>query len=166
MINKNLAILLGVGAGLLIARMLKSKNIIIKGSYNVPPGTPYPADALHSFERRKLDGFGGRMLTKIREQLNKLQSKGINPEVKKIDIQVDSKKMKVDWTAEIGKSTDGKAYLGIMSFGSAGKGADQRALDQFNDMKTRTGGKNFQLIKDFTNKDDIYIRQFFYKYEI
>ena len=163
---KNTAILLGIGLGLIIVRMLKPKNKIIKVSYSVPPGTPNPADALHSFERRKSDGFGGKMLSKIREELNKMFIKGIKPEVKNIDIQVNSKTLTVNWSAEIGPSTDGKAYLGIMSFGSAGTGADERAKGQFEGMKKRTGGKNFQLVKDFINKEGIYIRQYFYKYEL
>lgn len=160
------AIFLGIGLGLLIVRMLRPKNKIIKGSYSVPPGTPNPADALHSFERRKSDGFGGKMLTKIREELTKQSSKGINPEVKNINIQVDSKNLTVNWSAEIGPSTDGKAYLGIMSFGSAGAGADERAKGQFEGMKASTKGKNYKLVKDFQNKGGIYIRQYFYKYEI
>lgn len=159
------AILLGIGLGILIVKMLQPKNKIIKGNYSVPPGTPNPVDALHSFESRKSDGFGGKMLTQIRQELQKMFIRGIKPEVKNIDIKVDSNNMSVNWSAEIGPSTDGKAYLGLMSFGSAGAGADERAKGQFEGMKARTGGKNFQLVKDFQNKNGIYIRQYFYKFE-
>lgn len=161
-----LGIFFGISLGILIARMLKPTTKVITGSYVVPDNVPNKADALHSFERRKLDGFGGRMLTKIRAELNKMYKQGIKPEVKSIDIQIDSNKLKVNWSATIGHSTDGKAYLGLMSFGSAGNNADERAKAQFQSMKEKTGGKNFQLIKDFINKDGIYIRQFFYKYEL
>lgn len=47
------------------------EEVIIKGEYIVPKGTPNMLDALHSFERRKSDGFGGRMSTKIKEALEK-----------------------------------------------------------------------------------------------
>ena len=53
---------------LLVKRRKKKKMVIVKGEYVVPKGTPNMADALHSFERRKSDGFGGRMTTKIKEQ--------------------------------------------------------------------------------------------------
>jgi len=98
--------------------------VIVKGSYTVPKGTPNMADALHSFERRKSDGFGGRMTTKIKEALVKMYEQGVNPDVTDIKITVDSVNYKVDWEATVQPSTDGKAYTGLMTCGSAGTGAD------------------------------------------
>lgn len=143
----------------------KLKTITIKDSYTVPPGTPNMADALHAFERRKSDGFGGRMSTKINEALRKMHSEGINPDIYELKVNVDSKKYKVDWEATLGPSKDGKAYVGMSTVGSAGGGADARALSQIENMKTwAKGAKDYTLVLDFVNPQGIYIRQYFYKY--
>ena len=52
-----------------VNKKIMSEGLIVKGEYVVPKGTPNMGDALHSFERRKSDGFGGRMSTKIKEAL-------------------------------------------------------------------------------------------------
>jgi hypothetical protein len=169
--RKKIYILAGVGVAvlgtlitLLIIRKRKRKKVIIKGEYIVPKGTPNMADALHSFERRKSDGFGGRMSTKIKEALLEMYKKGINPDVTDLKVNVDSKKYKVTWEATIEPSKDGKAYTGFMTYGSAGGGADSRAKGQEAGMKERIGGKNYELVLDFKNPTGIYIRQFFHKY--
>ena len=46
-----------------------SLPIVVSGSYTAPKGD---ADALHSFERRKSDGFGGRMTSKVDEKLKEV----------------------------------------------------------------------------------------------
>ena len=143
---------------------IMSEGLIVKGEYVVPKGTPNMGDALHSFERRKSDGFGGRMSTKIKEALVDLYKKGINPDVTDLKINIDSKNYKVTWEATIKPSTDGKAYTGFMTFGSAGSGADKRAIGQEERMKKIIGGKDYKLVLDFKNPTGIYIRQFFYKY--
>jgi hypothetical protein len=143
---------------------IMSEGLIIKGEYVVPKGTPNMGDALHSFERRKSDGFGGRMSTKIKEALVDLYKKGINPDVTDLKINIDSKNYKVTWEATIKPSTDGKAYTGFMTYGSAGSGADKRAIGQEERMKKIIGGKDYKLVLDFKNPTGIYIRQFFYKY--
>ena len=141
------------------------KPVTIKGSYTVPPGTPNMADALHSFEKRKSDGFGGRMTTQIREKMREMYKSGVNPDVTDIKINVDSSKYKVDWEATIQPSKDGKAYVGISTVGSAGGGADARAISQIGAMKNWvTGAQDYTLALDFKNPKGIYIRQFFYKY--
>jgi len=143
----------------------KMKPIIIKGSYVVPKGTPNMADALHSFEKRKSDGFGGRMSTQIKAKLMELYKSGINPDVTDIKINVDSVNYKVDWEATIEPSKDGKAYIGISTIGSAGGGADARAKSQIEAMKKWvTGASDYSLVKDFVNPKGVYIRQYFYKY--
>ena len=140
-------------------------KILIRGTYTVPPGTKERADALHSFERRNSDGFGGKMSTKISEQLKILYNKKINPDVLSLKIEVNSTEYKVDWEAIVGPSNDGKAYLGISTVGSAGGGADARALSQVPSMKKWvSGAKDYTLILDFKNPTGVYIRQYFYKY--
>ena len=170
--KKQIYILVGI-SGLAITTLLviyllkrrnKKKMIIVKGDYIVPKGTPNMVDALHSFERRKSDGFGGRMSTKIKEALKEMYDNGINPDITDLKINVDSKNYKVTWEAKIEPSKDGKAYTGIMTFGSAGDGADTRAKSQESSMKEKVGGENYQLVLDFKNPTGIYIRQFFYKY--
>ena len=142
----------------------RHQSILVKGEYSVPENTPNRADALHSFESRKSDGFGGKMSTKINEQMRKLYKRGVNPDVSDIKIDVDSVNYKVKWSARVHPSKDGKAYIGMTTFGSTGSNADSRAIAQFNDMKKRVGGSDHTLVLDFKNPKGNYIRQFFYKY--
>lgn len=148
----------------LVTRFNKKKTILVEGEYIVPENIPNRADALHSFESRKSDGFGGKMSTKIKEAMGKLYRKGINPDVSDIKIDIDSVNYKVKWSAKVHESKDGKAYIGITTFGSAGSDADSRAIGQFEGVKQRVGGKDYKLVLDFKNPKGIYIRQFFYKY--
>ena len=146
---------------------LKMANFIVKGSYQVPANAKNREDALHSFERRKSDGFGGGMSTKIKEALRDLYKKGVNPDVTEIKINVDTKNYKVDWEAKIEPSKDGKAYVGLSTVGSAGVGADSRALNQIEPMKKWSdGAKDYTVVLDFKNPKGLYIRQFFYKYTL
>jgi hypothetical protein len=154
-----------VGVALVIRRFRrKTKGVLVQGEYSVPANTPNRADALHSFESRKSDGFGGKMSTKINEQMRKLYKKGINPDVSDVKIDIDSVNYKVKWSAKVSESKDGKAYIGITTFGSAGSNADSRARGQFEATKQRVGGSDYTLVLDFKNPSGIYIRQFFYKY--
>ena len=159
-----------------------SLPIKISGEYTVPNSAPNKGDALHSFNRRISDGFGGYMLTgnppskwsqyikfnqgkSINQALEELWNEGINPDITNLKIQVDSKTYTVKWSATIDESDDGNAYIGVSSVGSAGGSADSRAQGQIEGMKRRvTGGKDFTLVLDFKNPTGIYIRQFFYKY--
>ena len=136
----------------------------VKGEYSVPENIPYRADALHSFESRKSDGFGGKMSTKINEAMMKLYKKGINPDVSDVKIDIDSVNYKVKWSAKVHESKDGKAYIGFVTRGSAGSDADARALGQITEMKQTTGGSDYKVVLDFKNPKGIYIRQLFYKY--
>jgi hypothetical protein len=143
----------------------KMDSFYVKGEYIVPEDIKNRADALHSFERRKSDGFGGYMSTKIKKALVDLYNKGINPDVSEIKINIDSKKYKVNWEAKIEPSKDGKAYVGISTVGSAGSGADERAKSQIESMKKwNAKAKDYTLVLDFKNPKGVYIRQYFYKW--
>jgi hypothetical protein len=143
-----------------------SLPIIVKGSYSAK-GQKNPGDALHSFEKRKSDGFGGRMSTKIKEKLLEVYKAGVNPDVKDIKINIDSKNLFVEWEATIDESKDGKAYMGISTVGSAGNNADRRAERQVKRMmKWVDKAEDYELVLDFKNPSGIYIRQFFYKYTL
>jgi hypothetical protein len=170
--KKQIYIVAGIGGAvvtalliiLLIKKRRKKMSVIVKGGYVVPKGTPNMGDALHSFESRKSDGFGGKMSTKIREALMKMYNDGINPEVTDLKVNVDSKKYEVTWEAKLEPSKDGKAYIGFVTRGSAGGGADARALSQIDKMKEQVGGEDYKIVLDFKNPTGIYIRQFFYTY--
>jgi len=154
-----------VGVGVFIYKNRRNRRyILVEGEYSVPNNIPNRADALHSFERRKSDGFGGRMSTKIKEAMDKLYKRGINPDVSDIKIDVDSVNYKVKWSAKVHESKDKKAYIGLTTFGSAGSDADSRAIGQFEGVKQRVGGEDYNLVLDFKNPKGVYIRQFFYKY--
>jgi len=156
----NVALLL-TGA-ILIKKLLLTKKVKVSGSYTVGLKVPNRLDALHSFESRKSDGYGGKMSTKINAALLDLSNKGIKPDIKKLDIKINPVTYTVDWIAELGQSTDGKAYTGIITRGSAGGGADQRAAGQIPEMTKLTNAK---LVKDFNfNEGGVKIRQYFYKY--
>lgn len=143
-----------------------SLPITVKGSYSAK-GQKNPGDALHSFERRKSDGFGGRMSTKVKEKLLEVYKAGVNPDITNIKINVDSKNLFVEWEVTIDESTDGKAYMGLSTVGSAGGGADRRAERQIKRlMNWVKGAQDYTLVLDFKNPSGIYIRQFFYKYTI
>lgn len=142
---------------------LDRKTKVIKGSYQVPQNIANRLDALHSFESRKLDGFGGKMSTKINAALRELYNKGINPDLKKLDITIDPVLFKVNWAAEIGPSSDGIAYVGMITRGSAGSGADERAVSQLPELTKKLNAK---IVKDLNFNQGLKIRQFFYKYSL
>lgn len=162
-----------------VLRESTSLPIKLSGSYQAPRGD---GDALHSFDRRKSDKFGGYMLTGgpippqfeskvkldqgkgINQVLRELHSQGIKPDVKSINIQVNSD-YTVQWEAIIDESTDGKAYVGVASRGSAGGGADSRAQGQLPSLKSKNPKFcNWTTVLDFDITKPIKIRQFFLKY--
>ena len=179
MTNKKILILTGISSTILLTLLIlylikrkkqkinkknETEEVIIKGEYIVPKGTPNMLDALHSFERRKSDGFGGGISTKIKNKLEEMYKKGINPDATDLKIKVDSKNYKVNWEVKIEPSKNGKAYTGFMTYGSAGSSADSRAKGQEESTKKRVGGENYELVLDFKNPTGVYIRQFFWKY--
>jgi hypothetical protein len=140
--------------------------IIVKDSFTAPKGD---ADALHSFERRKSDKFGGKMLTKIEEKLKDVYESGVNPDVVDLKINVDSTNYRVTWQATIDESKDGIAYMGLSTRGSAGSDADNRAKGQLPKLKQdlqSKGAEDIKLLLDFKNPTGVYIRQYFFKYAL
>jgi hypothetical protein len=138
----NIALIIASAA--LIKRLMKGrKTVIVSGSYSVPKNLPNRLDALHSFESRKSDGFGGKMSTKINAALRELYNKSINPDIKKLEILIDPV---------------------LITRGSAGSGADERALQQL--PKIKEAGQNVTLVKDLNFTKGVKIRQFFYKYSL
>jgi len=77
-------------------------------------------DKLHAFQSTTINGVSrnvGEMNTKVAKVLYALYDAGINPTV--ISVEVTVKGPVVTWTATIDRSTDGKAWVGFSSRGSA-----------------------------------------------
>jgi hypothetical protein len=139
----------------------------ISNTWTVPTSAPNKGDALHSFERRKSDGVGAKILTQIESELKKMYDKGVNPDIYELNIDVNSKNYTVKWDAKIGPSKDGKAYVGLASRGSAGSNADFRAKNQLPKLKSKlknAGAEDITELLDFKNPRGIYIRQHFFKF--
>jgi len=147
-------------------------------SYKAPAGD---WDAMHSFQTRKKDGFGGRVHEKIEKELKKLYDKGINPEVKSLKIKMDESNWTVTVDAEIGPSSDGKAWMGIISRGGAGintgpSASSKRAENQINrklkELEKEVGDSSTEkfekkLLLDFehdSKSKKTHVRQIFYTY--
>ena len=95
-----------------------SNQVIVKGGYYPPVGG---YDAMHSFQSRLSDGFGGRLNTAINAELIAFYKRGFNPTVLSLNIKMDDRSpvWSVKWEAVIGENPDGNAYVAIDSRGSA-----------------------------------------------
>lgn len=142
-------------------------------------GMPYVYDALHSFNARRMDKFGGYLNEKINQGLESIRKKGFNSDVKQLYIQVNPKTLTVHWVAVVGPSEDGKCYVRVDSRGSAGGGlpAVNKQLPRMHNLyPTLTAVKllefNENVIKCYDwngNRLDsvcsfVNIRQHFFKY--
>lgn len=85
-------------------------------------GVPYVYDALHAFNRRRMDYFGGYLNVKVNAGLQRIREKGFRSDIKKLYIQIDPLTLSVYWIAVVGPSEDGNCYACIDSRGSAGGG--------------------------------------------
>ncbi len=85
-------------------------------------GVPYVYDALHSFNRRRMDYFGGYLNVKVNAALERVRSKGYPSDIKDLFIQIDPKTLTVYWSAIVGPSEDGNCYACVDSRGSANGG--------------------------------------------
>jgi hypothetical protein len=150
------------------------KMLIKEETFGATWKSPIPGDAdlLHAFERRNSDKEGALIGTQIEEKLKELYDTGINPDITDLKLNVDSKNSTVTWSATIGPSTDGKAYMGISTRGSTGGSSEKRALDQVGPLKQQLSSKGYQDItpitfdgKDhFVNPSGNKIHQYFFKY--
>jgi hypothetical protein len=60
------------------------------------------------------------MNTIVNAELQKVYDKGINPKITDVKVVFDTKNMVANWEVTIGRSTDGKAWVGLNSRGSSG----------------------------------------------
>jgi hypothetical protein len=152
----------------------------IKGSYSAA-GKSRVYDALHSFQGRRSDGFGGRINTIVQNGIKDYKFK--NKNVKAVDIKdmyvfIDPNTLTVNWEVTIGSSTDGYTYEQFDSRGSAG-GGESAVNGQLQSMHSGNSGEpklvyyfNKTIPKCFnpdgtkmtTCKGTINIQQKFYKY--
>ena len=88
-------------------------------------GMPHVYDALHSFNFRRMDRFGGYLNAKVNDGLERIRKKGFSSDIKKLYIQIDPLTLSVYWFAVVGPSADGTCYVKIDSRGSAGGGIRQ-----------------------------------------
>ena len=142
-------------------------------------GIPYTYDALHSFNSRRMDKFGGYLNVKINKGLEEIRNKGFASDIKNLYIQINPVTLKVYWYAVLGPSLDGKSYVRVDSRGSAGGGipavskqlprmhrnydglSAKKFLEFNDDVKVYYDWKGNQLC-DF--RGTVNIRQHFYKY--
>ena len=129
-------------------------------------------DALHSFQSRKGDKFGGRMNDAIIWSMIEMYEKKLNPFVKSLSIKFTpsaSSGPKVEWEAILIESPDGKAYMGFNSRGGAGGTYVNRAASQTAEKKkalrTELGEPNLENLDvlDYLNTKGA-IRQLFWQY--
>ena len=109
---------------------------------------PHVYDALHSFNRRRVDNFGGYMNVKINAGLERIRSKGFQSDVKQLYIQIDPLTLTVYWIAVVGPSEDGQCYACVDSRGSAG-GGENAVNHQLHSMHRMYPSMNPSLILDF-----------------
>lgn len=159
---------------------ISSPDEVIKGSYSAA-GKSGVYDALHSFHRRRSDGFGGIINTIVQNGIKDYKFK--NKNVKAVDIKdmyvfINPNTLTVNWEVTIGPSTDGYTYEQFDSRGSAG-GGESAVNGQLSSMHSGNSGEpkmvyhfNKTIPKCFnsdgtkmkTCKGTINIQQKFYKY--
>lgn len=85
-------------------------------------GMPSAYDALHSFNARRMDNFGGYINSKVNKGLEDIRKKGFYSDLKQLYIQINPQTLTVYWTAVVGPSEDGRCYVRLDSRGSANGG--------------------------------------------
>ncbi len=157
---------------------IDTNEIIVSGSY-CAMGIKNPYDAIHAFNRRVSDKFGGYINQKIDSALLLVREKGFKSDIKSLEIKMDPETLTVYWVAIVGESVDDNSYIEIDSRGSAGGGLSA-VKKQLPKMHSKHPNKTPVLFLDYNfnlplcfdyggkNKKDcngtINIRQWFYKY--
>jgi len=144
-------------------------------------GVPWVYDALHSFNRRRMDYFGGYMNVQVNAALERVRSNGFRSDIKKLYIQIVPLSLTVYWIAVVGPSKDGNCYACIDSRGSAGGGLSA-VNKQLYTMHSKYSGMEPVMLLDFNDNviqcyegdgtpltaycTYVNIRQKFYKYAV
>jgi hypothetical protein len=139
-------------------------------------------DAMHTFSTRSADHFGGKMHAgagyaggKVSKALQEFyKTEKLNPCITSIKITVDPKEWTTAWEVTIDESPDGKAYVGLNSWGGATGGypakkppGDWAYSNYVKEKKAVTTNYPGALLKDVI---DFYFpggfRQIFFQYTI
>jgi hypothetical protein len=165
---------------------------IVSGSYSAK-NKSRAYDALHAFQSRASDGFGGKLNTIVNKAIKKYKEKyNVPVDIKSVNVEIDETELEVNWEVKIGKSSDGHHYSQIDSRGSAG-GGQNAVLGQLPQMHSYHPNKEESLVdwmdktitmcfdnngeerkdcvcqaeKDVSNfcKNKLNIQQAFYKYK-
>lgn len=108
-------VILILGSYLIYRAIKRKKNTIyLEGSFKGAN-----CDELHAFQNTGSKVIGG-MHDKVRAKLEELYNNGVNPEVKKVWVDMNADTMQVNWKVKIAPSKDGKAWVGFTSRGSSG----------------------------------------------
>ena len=163
-----------------LRKMKEEMGKVISGSYTAA-GQQRAYDALHSFQSRKSDGFGGRINTKVQNAIKEYKNtSGLKAiDIKKVSVTIDPNTLTVNWKVTIGPSTDEYTYEQFDSRGSAG-GGESAVNKQLDGMHSVNSGKpvlvyhfNETIPKCFNSngvkltggcKGTINIQQKFFKY--
>ena len=135
----------------------------IQGSFNSTTG-----DAAHNFNEFE---------SKIDAALSEFYGRGINPKIQSIEVtisKINDNSFKTTYSADIGESNDGKAWMGFTSRGSYGATYVQRAngqIDGTNNEDGRTldeklksiGAVDIEKIYKYHNPD-VPVLQYFYQF--
>lgn len=122
-------------------------EIIVAGQY-CAKGVKNPYDAVHAFNRRVSDNFGGYINEKIDSALLEVNKMSLKSDIKSLDIQIDPLTLTVSWIAVIGESDDANSYVEFDSRGSAGGGISA-VKKQLPKMHSKHPGKNPVKIMEF-----------------
>lgn len=114
---------------------------VVTGSYSAQ-GKQNAYDALHSFQSRRSDGFGGRINTKVQNAIKEYKLKtGIKAvDIESMQVDIDPHTLTVEWKVLISPSEDGFTYDEFDSRGSAG-GGESAVNDQLAGMHSVNSGK-------------------------
>ena len=135
----------------------------IQGSFNSTTG-----DAAHNFNEFE---------SKIDAALSEFYSRGINPKIQSIEVTIsknNNNSFTTTYSADIGESNDGKAWMGFTSRGSYGQGYVERAegqIDGTNNEDGRSlveklksiGAVEIEKIKTYENRA-VPVLQYFYQF--
>jgi len=147
--------------------------IVVNGSFRGDNG-----DKSHAFQSTGGVVVGG-MLTKVNAELKKVYDAGYNPDVTNVTATINKTTKTTSWEVTINKSTDGKAWIGLVTAGSCcSKNFETRADGQVAAMKTwNAPAENHKLVTILKTTDDgksagnitieggsYRLKQYFYKY--
>lgn len=143
-----------------ISRIKKVMGIITEGNITLPLKVSgsfkgNSGDELHAFQSTNGVVIGG-MQTKVNTKLKEVYDAGYNPDITKITVTIDKTTKTTSWEVTINESTDGKAYLGLVTVGSCcSSDFKKRADDQVETMKSwNSTPENHKLVTELITTDE------------